>query len=81
MTNWEKLIKQEAGDDKIIACTLSDDELVREFRDGYGGHEGAAFTAWSEKYVYFPIVYDGAEWVGRSPRNPCDEATAHMGGE
>ena len=67
--------------DEIISCTLSEDELTKEFDDGYGGSEGKSFTAWSEKYVYFPIVYDGSEWIGRAKRNPCDEPTEHMGGQ
>jgi len=37
LSNWKKMIEDEAGDDTIIACTLSDDELVREFSTGYGG--------------------------------------------
>ena len=81
MSNWKELIESEAGEDKIISCTLTDDELIVEFYDGYGGSEGKSFTAWSEKYVYFPVVYDGAEWVGKAPRNPCDEATDHVGGQ
>lgn len=80
MSNWKEMIAEEAGDDVIIACTLTDEQMLREFDSGYGGTEGDAFTAWSEKYVYFPICYDGAEWVGKAPRNPCDEATKHMGG-
>lgn len=80
-TNWKKLIDECADGDEIIACTLSGDGLMMGFNDGFGGSEGAPFTAWSEKYVYFPVVYDGAEWVGRVPRHPCDEATNHVGGE
>lgn len=75
------MIEDEAGDDKIIACTLTEEELLEEFHTGYGSIEGKAFTAWGEKYVYFPICYDGAEWVGKAPRNPCNEATEHMGGD
>ena len=51
-------------EDEILWCTLSEEELNKEFDDGYGGHSGAAFTAWSKNWVYFPIVYDGAEWIG-----------------
>ena len=50
------------------------------FDAGYGAEEGVAFTAWSENYVYFPINYDGAEWVGHAPRNPCDIKMEHQGG-
>lgn len=81
MNNWKKLIKEAAKDDEIISCTLTEEELLKSFDDGFGGSEGKIFTAWSENYVYFPVVYDGAEWVGRAPRNPCNEATAHQGGE
>ena len=34
----------------------------------------------SANWVYFPICYDGAEWVGHAPRNPCDIAMEHQGG-
>lgn len=80
MDNWKKMLEEVAGEDKIIACTLTDMQLIEEFDSGYGGEEGRSFTAWGEKYVYFPICYDGAEWVGSAPRNPCDEASEHQGG-
>jgi hypothetical protein len=82
-TNWRIEIASAIGknDDKLIHCTLSEDELDVLFNSSYGGGEGKPFTAWGEKYVYFPIVYDGAEWVGWAPRNPCDEAMVHQGGE
>ena len=75
MANWKEKLNKEAGEDKIIACTLTEEELLVEFDDGLGGSEGKEFTAWGEKYVYFPLVYDGMGWVGKTPRNPCDEAT------
>ena len=81
MTTWKQLIDKEAKDDTIIYCTLTEDELNKEFYDSYGLSEGEAFTAWSEEYVYFPVVYDGKEWVGRVPRNPCDKPSEHFGGE
>lgn len=74
------MIEKLADGDKIIHCTLTEEELNRKFDDEYGAPDGKQFTAWSKKYVYFPVVYDGAEWVGRSPRNPCDEVTNHVGG-
>lgn len=79
MANWKKLLGKDFDD--ILECTLTDEELLVEFDNGYGGAEGMPFTAWSEDYVYFPVVYDGAEWVGRVPRNPCDKVTYHHGGE
>ena len=66
---------------KKMQTTLSTEELNRMFNDGYGCSEGTPFTAWGEKYVYFPVVYDGAEWVGYAPRNVCDIKTPHWGSE
>ena len=80
MTNWRKLLHEAAEGDKIIACTLTREELNEEFDDNYGGPKGKPFTAWSNEYVYFPATYDGAEWVARAPRNPCKKATKHVGG-
>jgi hypothetical protein len=59
---------------------IADGELERKFDNGFGGEEGAPFTAWGPGYVYFPICYDGAEWVGCAPRNPCEIALKHQGG-
>ena len=81
MVTWKELIDDVLNGDKLIANTLSDEEMLVEFDDDYGGSKGKPFTAWSENYVYFPVVYDGAEWVGRVPRNPCNEASEHHGGE
>jgi len=53
----------------------------REFDGGWGSSGGCAFTAWGGKYVYFPAVYDGSEWIAFVPRNPCLQATSHVGGE
>lgn len=79
MSTWREML--DGFEDNIVACTLTDDELRVEFDSGYGGHEGVSFTAWSEKWVYFPVVYDGSEWIGRAPRNVCDIACQHEGGE
>jgi hypothetical protein len=64
-----------------IEFTLTDEELDVEFDGGYGGSEGKHFTGWSKDWVYFPVVYDGSEWVGYAPRNPNGKATRHQGGE
>lgn len=50
-----------------------------EFDSGYGGENGPSFTAWTTNRVYFPVMYDGSEWISSVPRNPCDEATGHQG--
>lgn len=54
--------------------------LDHQFHDGYGGEEGLPFTLWTKERVYFPVVYDGSEWVASVPRNPNGEATEHVGG-
>jgi hypothetical protein len=86
-TTWRALITEamkahgESLDEDTIAKTLSDTELELEFDNGYGGSEGVPFTLWTEKRVYFPVVYDGAEWVASVPREPSGEKTEHVGGE
>jgi hypothetical protein len=84
MANWEQKLKEAFESNKEdfsqMVCTLSKEERLIEFDDGWGGAEGAPFTAWGDKYVYFPICYDGSEWVGCAPRNPCNEAMSHQGG-
>ncbi|MFX1724974.1 hypothetical protein [Stenotrophomonas sp. AS1] len=86
MSTWRELILEhmkEVGESPVdvVGCTLTEAELDIDFSRGYGGSEGKAFTLWTERRVYFPAVYDGAEWVGSAPRNPCDEATEHQGGQ
>ena len=85
MATWRELIVHELWNQSerwndVIQCTLTEDELDVEFSEGYGAEEGKPFTLWTTKRVYFPIVYDGSEWVGSAPRNPCDEAMRHQGG-
>ncbi len=85
MTTWQKEIADAKGAvsdvSLFVAMTLTLEEYTREFSNGFGGAEGVPFTYWTEDRVYFPVVYDGSEWVGSAPRNPCDEATKHQGGE
>lgn len=84
MTTWRKAIevaRNVAFDESpIVACSLSEEGLDREFDDGFGGEEGEPFTMWTEDRVYFPLCYDGSEWVGSAPRNPCGEVMSHLGG-
>lgn len=58
----------------------TDEDLNKRFYQGFGGVNGAPFTAWSAKWVYFPVQYDGRESIGRAPRNPCNHANEHVGG-
>ena len=77
MTSWGQILDK--IDDRIISSTLTRKELTHEFDSGFGEINGSTFTAWSEKYVYFPVCYDGAESIGRAPRDPCSEKTPHIG--
>ena len=86
MSNWKKLIQDEMEQqgetfEDVVECTLTDEELVVEFYDGFGGSEGKPFTLWTTNRVYFPVVYDGAEWVGSVSRNPDGKPTYHLGGQ
>lgn len=85
-TTWRLLLIQameERGESMadLVSITLADEQLDKRFNDGYGGSEGDPFTAWTANTVYFPIVYDGAEWVGSVSRNPDGKPTAHQGGQ
>lgn len=68
---------REYGDQDEV---VPDNWLDVTFDSSYGGTEGHAFTAWTKDWVYFPICYDGSEWVGWAPRNPCSTAMHHQGG-
>lgn len=86
MATWRGLISDEMECNRetwadVEACTLSDDGLNAFFYDGYGGAKGQPFTLWTKSRVYFPVVYDGLEWVGSVPRDPSDEACKHFGGQ
>ena len=84
MANWYDMLKEameKDGEDFTDRnCTMDEAGLKNYFDDGYGYPEGKPFTAWGKKWVYFPLCYDGAEWVGHAPRYPCDIAMDHQGG-
>lgn len=84
LESWETMVlaAREAAKDTtpVVKCTRSDSEMRREFFSGFGGMRGVPFTVWTEKRVYFPVCYDGSEWVDSVPRDPCDEHTYHVGG-
>ncbi len=85
ITNWKTLLEQAMEDKEetlgdIVSNTLTEEEMLRKFDDDYGAEEGIPFTVWTENTVYFPICYDGSEWVGSVARNPNGLATIHQGG-
>jgi hypothetical protein len=45
------------------------------------GHGGEDVLIWTEERVYFPVVYDGAEWMGSAPRAPQPAGQGHVGGQ
>lgn len=85
LTSWHELVtramaKRDDSWSNLVGCTLTDTELHTVFDADYGLEEGKPFTLWTADYVYFPVSYDGKEWVGAVPRNPCDTPTHHFGG-
>jgi hypothetical protein len=85
-TNWKELIQNEMSNhnetfEDVISSTLTEEELLKEFYAGYGTSEGVPFTLWTTNRVYFPVVYDGAEWVESVSRNPDGKPTYHIGGQ
>lgn len=84
--NWKTLLveaMEKRGETltDIESNTMSEDEMLKEFDCGFGGSNGIPFTVWTKNAVYFPAVYDGAEWVDSVSRNPDGEPTQHIGGQ
>ena len=61
--------------DYISYNTLKDSELDAELT---AADNLPSFTAWSVRWVYFPLA-NGS--IGRVPRSPCDYDTPALGGE
>ena len=85
MENWKEMIEEEMKSrgetlSDIEQNTLTDSEMIEKFYSGYGGTGGNPFTVWTAKTVYFPVCYDGAEWVGSVSRHPDGKPTSHQGG-
>jgi len=81
---WRKKVEKELnafreawGD--VVSNTMSDAEIDTPFDSGYGSNEGCPFTIWTSKRVYFPVTYDGSEWVGSVARYPDGKPTDHIG--
>lgn len=84
-TTWKEMIVSEMESNKecwkdTISSTFKAGEEDEYFDSGYGGINGGSFTLWTHLHVYFPACYDGAEWVGSVPRNPCEKKCDHFGG-
>ncbi len=77
--NWydelKKEFKKNDDDFKKYKCTLTLKQLKHEYEVLPSAQP---FRAWSEKYVYFPIEYDGDNWLGSVLRNPCNKAFFHQ---
>lgn len=84
MTTWRKLLeseRQDRGDiSEIVYVAPNELVLDTEFDSGYGSEQGEAILVWSERYVYFPVCYDGSEWLSSAPRNPDPAPQEHVGG-
>jgi len=83
MTTWRKALEEEMRDlsdsGPVLAVAPDDAAFDVEFDDDYGSPRGPRVLAWTETRVYFPVCYDGAEWLSSAPRNPGDEGQGHVG--
>jgi len=61
----------------IVHSTITIEELLQEFDDGFGLPEGKPFYIWTENRVYFSKDNDGSLSVDSVPRFPCDEKPFH----
>ena len=85
MENWKTMLDKalvENGEswEDVEANTMTEQDMNKKFNTGFGGTEGCPFTVWTKSSVYFPVQYDGAEWVGRVSRHPDNKPTEHQGG-
>lgn len=82
-TTWRKAFARARGgdDSPVVHVAPNDAVLDIVFDGGWGGSQGPPVLIWTEERVYFPVVYDGAEWLESAPRDPTDEGQYHVGGE
>lgn len=85
MTNWKIMLGEALEDngeswEDIEENTMTEEDMMKNFDDDFGTTNGCPFTVWTKNTVYFPICYDGAEWVGSVSRNPDGKPTYHQGG-
>ena|SRR3990172_3728886 len=62
----------------VVFNTMAEEEMAKKFYTGFGIVEGCPFTVWTKNSVYFPLQYEGSEWVGRVSRNPDGNPTIHQ---
>jgi hypothetical protein len=74
-------MESESDPGPIVAVAPDESVLDVKFDDGFGGSEGPSVLVWTEARVYFPVTYDGSEWLGSAPRNPQAAGQGHVGGE
>ena len=85
MANWKamleiELLKHGETWDDVEDNTMSEKEMGWYFDPSYGTEEGVPFTVWTKNRVYFPVCYDGSEWVESVSRHPDGKPTRHIGG-
>lgn len=82
---WREMLTgamAEAKDEGPVLVLAPDEASFDvQFDSGYGHAQGPPVLAWTETRVYFPVVYDGAEWLDSVPRNPRDTGQPHVGGQ
>lgn len=84
MTTWRQALTEamkEAGDVScVVAVAPSEEAFAVDFDDDYGSMpKGPSVLAWTERRVYFPVVYDGSEWLASAPRDPERRGQEHVG--
>jgi hypothetical protein len=63
----------------VVAYAPDETTFDVEFDASWGSTNGPPVLAWTEQNVYFPVAYDGSEWMGSAPRNPQSEGQYHVG--
>ena len=82
--NWFKMINESMvfkndSWSNVEQNTMTDEDMNLMFDTGFGHTEGIPFTVWTHDFIYFPVCYDGREWVGSVSRNPDGKPTYHFG--
>jgi hypothetical protein len=84
-TTWREELKaaMHSASDPGPVVAVAPDEATLDviFHEDFGGSEGPSVLIWTEQRVYFPVTYDGSEWLGSAPRNPQASGQEHVGGE